>query len=98
MYLRRDGSLLIGDEHNHVIRLVDPNGTISTIAGTGKPSNILDSTGRPQIGLNDPEDVIERKDGSILIADRLNRRIVSIKPDGTVAIFAGRTSQAQAEP
>ncbi len=96
-YMRRDGSLLIGDEHNHVIRLVDPNGTISTIAGTGEPSNILDSTGRPQIGLNDPEDVIERKDGSILIADRLNRRIVSIGPDGTVAIFAGRTSQAQAE-
>ena len=98
MYLRRDGSLLIGDEHNHVIRLVDPNGTISTIAGTGEPSNIIDATDSPRVGLNDPEDVIERKDGSILIADRLNQRIISIGPDGAVAIFAGRTSPTQAEP
>jgi hypothetical protein len=47
--------------------------------------------------LNDPEDVIERKDGSILIADRLNQRIISIGPDGAVAIFAGRTSKTQVE-
>jgi hypothetical protein len=77
---------------------VDRNGTISTIAGTGEPSNIIDASDSPRVGLNDPEDVIERKDGSILIADRLNQRIISIGPDGTVAIFAGRTSQAQAEP
>jgi len=98
MYLRRDGSLLIEDEHNHAIRLVDLDGTISTIAGTGEPSDILDSTVRSHVGLNDPEDVIERKDGSVLIADRLNQRVISIKPDGLVAIFAGRRGQAQAEP
>ncbi len=97
MYMRRDGSLLIGDEHNHVIRLVSPNGTISTIAGTGEPGNITDSTSNPKIGLNDLEDVIEREDGSILIADRLNQRIISIKPDGSVVIFAGRKSNTQAE-
>ncbi len=97
MYMRRDGSLLVGDEHNHVIRLVDPNGMISTIAGTGEPSNTIDATDGSRVGFNDPEDVIERKDGSILIADRLNQRIVSIGPDGTVAIFAGRTNPTQAE-
>ena len=63
-----------------------------------EPGDILASMGSSRVGLNDPEDVIERKDGSVLIADHLNRRIVSIKPDGTVAIFAGRTGQAQAEP
>ncbi len=98
MYLRSDGSLLIEDEHNHAIRLVDTDGTISTVAGTGEPGDILASMGSSRVGLNDPEDVIERKDGSVLIADHLNRRIVSIKSDGTVAIFAGRTGQAQAEP
>jgi hypothetical protein len=97
MYMRRDGSLLIGDEHNHVIRLVDPNGTISTIAGTGEPGSSINSTNKPQVGLNDPEDVIERRDGSILIADRLNQRILSIKPDGGVVIFAGRAGKAQVE-
>ena len=95
--MRRDGSLLIEDEYNHVIRLVGPNGTISTIAGTGEPSDMIDSTDSPKVGLNDPEDVIERKDGTVLIADRENQRIISIKPDGTVAIFAGRTSQTQAD-
>jgi sugar lactone lactonase YvrE len=98
MYLRKDGSLLIEDEHNHVIRLVDSGGTISTIAGIGKPSDILDTKGGGRIGLNDPEDVIELRDRTILIADRLNRRIVSIKPDGSAAIFSGRPIQAGARP
>lgn len=95
MYLRDDERLLIGDEHNHVIRLVDLKGRISTIAGTGQPSNVIGSTSNPTIGLNDPEDVIERDDGSILIADRLNQRIVSIAPDGAVEIFAGRNGEAE---
>jgi hypothetical protein len=41
-------------------------------------------------GLNDPEDVIVRQDGSILIADHLNRRVISIHPDGSAEIFAGQ--------
>lgn len=95
MHLRRDGSLLINDEHNHVIRLVDPEGTISTIAGVGEPSDLFDPEGTPQVGFNDPEDVIERRDGTILVADRVNQRIVAIAPDGRVSIFAGRQDPAE---
>jgi sugar lactone lactonase YvrE len=98
MFLRQDGSLLIEDEHNHVIRLVDPGGTITTIAGIGKPSDVLETKDVLRIGLNDPEDTIELRDGSILIADRLNRRVVSIRPDGTAAIFAGRRNRTGAQP
>jgi sugar lactone lactonase YvrE len=95
VYLRNDGSLLINDEHNHAIRLVHPDGTISTIAGTGEPSDILETKASSRIGLNDPEDVIERLDGKILIADRMNHRVIAINPNGTSAVFAGRPGQTQ---
>ncbi len=35
VFLASDGSLYIADTNNNRIREVDPNGTISTIAGTG---------------------------------------------------------------
>ena len=93
IYVMRDGSLLINDEFNHVIRLVNRKGIVSTIAGTGERSDLFDPTNSRLVGLNDPEDVIERQDGSILIADHLNGRVISLQPDGSAEIFAGgRTS------
>jgi len=89
VFVRSDGSLLIEDEFNNVIRFVDRDGTISTLLGTGEPNDQFDPADGTHTGLNDPEDVIERRDGSILVADHLNRRIISIRTDGSLEIYAG---------
>ena len=89
VFVRSDGSFLIEDEFNNVIRFVDRDGTISTLLGTGEPNDRFDPADGTHTGLNDPEDVIERRDGSILVTDHLNRRIISVQADGSLEIYAG---------
>ncbi len=83
------GRLLIGDEHNHRVRLVDSSGIITTLAGSGDAG--FDGDGGPgyQARLNDPEGVLFRRDGSILIADGDNGRVRIVDEHGTIETFAG---------
>jgi sugar lactone lactonase YvrE len=87
--LDTEGRLLIGDEHNHVIRVVRHDGTIFTLLGTAGPGLAADGTRADQAPLNDPEDFVMRPDGSLLVADGDNRRLLALRADGYVSNFAG---------
>jgi sugar lactone lactonase YvrE len=83
-----DGSLFIADTYNHVVRRVDPKGTITTFAGTegglagdGGPAN------RAQLSL--PQAVAPAPDGSVYISDAGNNRIRRVRPDGTIETVLG---------
>jgi sugar lactone lactonase YvrE len=69
----RDGSLLVADRSNQVIRLIT-NNEVHTLVGQGteygKADGILAAA-----YLNDPSDVIELSDGSLAIADSSNNKI-----------------------
>lgn len=73
IFVAEDGSLLIADRNNHAIRLL-ANGAVHTLAGqaeeNGKPDGILSAA-----MLNEPTDVIERTDGSIIVTDSSNNKI-----------------------
>lgn len=74
-----DGSVIIADAENHVVRKFDPaTGTITRVAGTGKKGTAgLD--GEPQKAeLNRPHGVTFGPDGSLFIVDAYNDRIVKI--------------------
>ncbi|MCI0557027.1 MAG: hypothetical protein MN733_00915 [Nitrososphaera sp.] len=90
LFVGPHGQLYIGDEHNHCIRVIDSNGTISTLAGNGHLGEAADGTISDRAQLNDPEDMWVMRDGRILIADADNRRILVILPDGKVYAFAGK--------
>lgn len=85
-----DGSVLIADSGNHVIRKVAPNGVISTVAGTTQG---LSGDGGPATlaQLDTPTDVAFGPDGSFYIADQFNDRIRRVAPNGTITTFAGTT-------
>ncbi len=85
-----DGSFVIADTFNNRIRRVFPNGTITTIAGTGTPGYSGDG-GHPTLAqINRPEGIAVTPGGSILIADGLNHRIRSISPNtGVITTIAG---------
>jgi DNA-binding beta-propeller fold protein YncE len=70
-----DHSVYIADAHNHVIRRVRPDGTISTVAGNGTAGFSGDGGPPTQAQLNDPSGVFVDRTGVLYIADVLNHRI-----------------------
>ena len=130
-----DGSLVIADTLNNVIRRVRPRGgpgggTISTLAGTGErgrarpttsardatfdaPEGVavnpgqqvlvadtgndairliagrLVATVRVDVPLKAPRDVVALNDGSMLVADSGNHRILRVRPGGQTEVIAG---------
>lgn len=86
------GRLYIGDEHNHVIRVVDTEGVIRTLLGTGISGFQRTIEGRvgTSVQLNDPEGFLVRCDGSLVVADGDNGRVIELDSAGTVRAVIGR--------
>lgn len=68
-----DGNLIVADTGNHSIRMVTPDGIVTTLAGTGNAS-YSDGNG-PGVGFSGPYDVAIDFDGNVLVADTGNRRL-----------------------
>ena len=87
----RDGGILVTDSVNNRIRLVAPNGTITTVAGIGYQGTGATGDGGPataaQIGR--PHAVAASSDGGFLIAQELDHRIRQVSPGGTITTLAG---------
>ncbi|MCB9680119.1 MAG: hypothetical protein H6733_01485 [Alphaproteobacteria bacterium] len=67
-----DGSIYIADSGNHRIRKVDPDGTITTVAGTGEEGSARDGVPATQGALSYPVDMLPGPDGALYIADMKN--------------------------
>ena len=73
-----DGTIFIADQRNDRVRAVAPNGTISTVAGTGINGYSGDGGAAAAAMLNFPSDVAVLADGSLLIADQKSHRVRSL--------------------
>src|SRR5262245_14501207 len=67
--LDRLGNLLIADTSNHRIRIVSPNGIISTVAGSGTLGFSGDDGRATAAQLNNPLGVAVDRSGNLFIAD-----------------------------
>lgn len=84
------GTIYIADRNNNRIRAVDPQGMISTIAGTGKQDYNGDSEVARDTNLYLPFGVALNPDGKLLVIDRSHYRIRSIDlKRGSVKTIAG---------
>jgi hypothetical protein len=92
------GNLLIADLGNMRVRKVAPNGTITTIAGSG--CTLTESTpncggfsgdGGPATSatLNRPTALALDGSGNLYIADNENNRVRKVSPAGIITTFAG---------
>ena len=81
--------IYVADTGNHRIRLIDSDGTIRTIAGTGTPGYNGDNQLATDAQLNTPSDVAVTPDGSVYIADTFNNRIRKVSPGGIITTIAG---------
>jgi sugar lactone lactonase YvrE len=84
------GNLIFDDEHNHAIRIISRDGRISTLIGTGTAGYAADGMMAAEAPLNDPEGILVRRDGTLLISDGGNGRVLEITEDGKIRNFAGR--------
>lgn len=82
--------LYIGDEHNDAIRVVEADGAIRSLIGTKGPGFSGDGGPAALAQIADPENILVRKDGSILITVRDNARLRIVSPDGIINTFAGK--------
>ena len=72
------------------VRIVQPNGRIATLAGTGDAGNRGDGGAATQAQLNTPQGLAVDSAGRVYIADTLNNRVRRVDPDGTIGTVAGR--------
>ena len=83
------GNLFISDRLNHQIRKVDPNGIITTIAGTGESGYYGDGGPALEAAFRDPSALATDKEGNLYIADGANNLIRKIDTSGIVTTVAG---------
>ena len=83
------GNLYIADTGNEVVRKVSPDGTISTVAGTGTRGYLGDGGAARNAWLDGPESVAVDAAGNLYIADTFNGRIRRVGTDGIITTVAG---------
>jgi hypothetical protein len=86
--LDHDGNVFIADAENHRIRRIDPDGTITTVAGTGA-GFAGDGGPATEAQLHRPTGVAVSRKGELLIADEYNHRIRRVGPNGRISTVAG---------
>jgi fibronectin type III domain protein/NHL repeat-containing protein len=83
-----DGGFLIADG-DYVVRRVFPDGTITTVAGTGTPGFSGDGGPATAAQLNLPYSVAVTADGGFLIGDEGNHRVRKVSATGIITTVAG---------
>ncbi|MCL2829918.1 MAG: NHL repeat-containing protein [Betaproteobacteria bacterium] len=82
-----DGSLLVADTRNNRIRRITMDGKVSTVAGAGTIG--LEDGAAAEALFDGPTGVAAAADGTIYVADTLNRSIRAIGTDGKLSTLAG---------
>jgi DNA-binding beta-propeller fold protein YncE len=87
----RAGNFYFSDTFNNRIRRVDAaSGIITTIAGTGDKGYSGDGGPAIAAALNEPYGIVIDHDGTLFVADRLNRRVRRIDAaSGVITTLAG---------
>ncbi len=83
-----DGNLYLADFGNKVVRKVDTNGVITTVAGNGTEGYSGDGGPAPAAALWDPKGVAVDGSGNLYIACG-NGVVRKVDPSGTISTFAG---------
>jgi uncharacterized protein (TIGR03437 family) len=83
------GNLYIADSFNNRVRMVAPDGTISTVAGTSSAGYSGDLGLATKAQLNSPRSLAVDGAGNLYIADYTNDRIRKVAPNGAINTIAG---------
>ncbi len=93
-----DDSLYWCDTNNHRVRVLQSDGTVHTVAGSGSDEYVPNAPGgyagdggpATEARFNLPVDVAVDTDGTLFVADTQNNCVRMVTPDGIIHRFAGR--------
>ena len=88
-----NGGYLSAEPYNHVVRMVAPSGTISTVAGHWISGFSGDGGPATSARVNFVHGASPTPDGGFLIADTLNNRIRKVSANGLITTVAGNGGQ-----
>ena len=86
-YDGRSNTLYAVDGHR--IRRIDAEGTVETVAGTGRAGKAADGSHAMQASFGDLDGLVVDGNGNLFVADRSNNVVQEITPDGIVHTVAG---------
>jgi sugar lactone lactonase YvrE len=89
------GNVYVADTGNHCIRVVSPDGQVSTLAGAKEPG-YADGQGA-EARFSFPAGIAVDAEGNLYVADTANHRIRRITPDGVVTTLAGSGEPGDAD-
>lgn len=84
-----ENNLYFAQKDDNVIRKIDKNGIISTIAGTGKPGFSGDYSQAINATLNNPYGITVDNENNLYVADNGNARIRKIDNKGIITTIGG---------
>jgi len=84
-----DGRIAFSDYQRHVIKILDPGtGTVSLLAGTEGTKGMVDALGAAAL-FAQPYHMVQRADGTLIVADYENNRLRAVDLTGNVTTLAG---------
>jgi serine/threonine-protein kinase len=89
-----NGNLYVSAVDAHVLRRIDPDGIITTFAGTGEPGAEGDGGPASEATLTSPFGLVFDSMGNLYVADPDAHVIRVIAPDGTISTFAAAPDAA----
>ncbi|WP_411274836.1 MBG domain-containing protein [Daejeonella sp.] len=81
------GFVYVADRGNNRIRMISPEGKVSTLAGSGQ-AGFAEGKGK-LAKFNTPTGIAVDRSGNIYVTDQVNNRIRKISAEGEVSTFAG---------
>jgi len=83
------GNVYVADSSNHLIRRIDAQGRVSTVAGLAGVKGFADGRGA-QARFSHPQGLAFDRAGNLLITDLENHLLRRMTPEGVVTTLAGR--------
>ena len=92
-----DGTVYVTDTGNHRVRRINPDGMISTAAGSGEPGFDGDGGSATAAKLLNPTSVTVGDDGALIICDQSAHVVRRVSPEGFISTLAGNGKPGKLE-